>query len=103
MMMMMMMMIISPQYVSNRQILVVMGCFTLRRIIVWVFWVLESFTDIRPSKKTTVRFVIWLLNTDNGRITLLVVFSICRNYEESYRKGVVDMNDLVRGHETKVG
>ena len=43
------------------------------------------------------------LNTDNGRITLLVVFSICRNYEESYRKGIGEMNDLVRGHETKVG
>ena len=40
---------------------------------------------------------------NDGRITLLVVFSICRNYEESYRKGVGDMNDLVRGHETKVG
>ena len=37
MMMMMMMMIISPQYVSDRQILVVMGCFTLLRILESVF------------------------------------------------------------------
>ena len=39
-MMMMMMMMISPQYVSDCQILAVTGCLTLLRIIVWVFWVL---------------------------------------------------------------